>query len=93
MKWFLWLVLAVFVTLLWAFSSSPDLLLSSWTIGACIIIVISAIWVAADSASFGWGLAVFFLWLPCFPSYLIFKRIMGRSGERHIKALNLHRAD
>ena len=38
------------------------------------VFALFAIWVAADSSSFGWGLFVFFLWPIGYPSYLIERR-------------------
>lgn len=54
------------------------------------IVAISALWVAADSAPFCWGLAALILWLPCFPWYLIVSGIKKREAERRAKFLEPH---
>ncbi len=68
----------------------------SYETGLMIILLaltVSAIWIAADSGSFGWGLGALFLWPLFFPAYLIEKETRERRVDDHVKALELRRGN
>ena len=64
MKWYWAITLTIAILAIFAFVQVPTRL-------AIVIIAVFAIWVAADSSSFGWGIFVLLLWPIAYPWYLI----------------------
>jgi hypothetical protein len=65
MKWYWAIALTISILAIFAFVDDiPERLVIT-------IIAVFAIWVAADSSSFGWGIFVFLLWPIACPWYLI----------------------
>ena len=92
MKWYLAIPLtlligAAMVVAVQVYDTSGKLL-------GCFVASILAIWVAAKSSSFGWGLFVFLIWPIGFPFFLIaqYKRLPPRriatTGGKHPPAAN-----
>jgi hypothetical protein len=75
MKWYLAIPLTL---LIWAaVVTAVQVNATSGKVFAGFVTAISAIWVAAKSSSFGWGLFVFLFWPIGFPFFLIaqYKRL------------------
>jgi hypothetical protein len=67
MKWYWAITLTVAILAIVVFAEVSEGLVLA-------IIAVFAIWVAADSSSFGWGIFVFLLWPIAYPWYLIVRR-------------------
>ncbi len=75
MKWYWGITLTVAILAIIVFFEVPDRL-------AIAIIAVFAIWVAAESSSFGWGIFVFLLWPIAYPWYLIVRPKVFRGEEK-----------
>ena len=75
-KWYWAIALTISILAIFAFVDDiPESLVIA-------IITFFAIWVAADSSSFGWGIFVFLLWPIAYPLYLIVRPKVLPSEEQ-----------
>ena len=72
MKWY-WAIVMTLTILMFGVVVDPG---TGFVFGG--LVVLSAIWVAADSSSFGWGMFVLLLWIVGFPLYLMQREDRGR---------------
>ena len=65
------LAAACAIDVLIAYQIGGERVIAPWA-----LVILSAIWVASDSGSFGWGLFVLLLWIIGFPMYLFQRRVV-----------------
>ncbi|MBC8868071.1 MAG: hypothetical protein H8E44_01570 [Planctomycetes bacterium] len=78
MKWY-WAILATLAIMIvvgWA-----DVFLGGTGFVISGAVVLSAIWVAADSSSFGWGVLVLLFWILGFPGYLMIREVWSQEAS------------
>ena len=77
MKWYWAITLTVAIVAIFALLEIPTSIVT-------IVVGVFAIWVAADSSSFGWGIFVFLFWPIAYPWYLIVRPEVLSGEEKEI---------